>query len=127
MWTTSLGYGFTHRHPDCAPLASSPEVEGQKEEEKARVLGVVTGAPTSPPLGSGLSGLGEEAEGGESGGAVDSMLGFPATAAGLSQNSLSLFEGPCTAASPDQPPMGERDSAVRPWIYCKHKLEFEGI
>lgn len=56
-------------------------------DRKARAPSVVTGP-------SGLSGL--KAEGKSSGG-VDSSLGFPAIPAGLSQNSLSLFQGPCIA------------------------------
>lgn len=68
---------------------------GQKKKggigRKARDLSVVTGPPTSPPL---VGVVWTQKRWGKSGGGVDSRLGFPATAAGLSQNSLSLFEGP---------------------------------
>lgn len=95
VWTLTA-YG-TYRHPDCAPLSSFLEVrtkEKRGDREKGPGSGCRDGAPDFAAAGRGCL----DSKGwGKSGGAVDSRLGFPATAAGLSQNSLSVFEGPCIA------------------------------
>lgn len=95
VWTLT-GYG-TYRHPDCALLSSFLEVR-TKEKRGNRKKGPGSECRDGPP-DSAAAGRGclDSKGWGKSGGAVDSRLGFPATAAGLSQNSLSVFEGPCIA------------------------------
>lgn len=90
------GYG-TYRHPDCALLSSFLEVR-TKEKRGNRKKGPGSECRDGPPdFAAAGRGCLDSKGWGKSGGAVDSRLGFPATAAGLSQNSLSLFEGPCIA------------------------------
>lgn len=83
------GYG-TYRHPDCALIICGGEDKRKGKLEERPGIWLWRG----PRLAAAGRGCQDYKGWRKSGGAVDSRPGFPARAAGVSQNNLLLFEGP---------------------------------